>query len=300
MQSDREATKGAIAAIAAFAVWGIVPIYWKAVGALPPQEMIAHRVLWAVPFAAVLVSWSRGWPEVLAVLRSRKLFCMCLVSAALIGTNWYVFIGAVAGDQVLESSLGYFINPLVNVVLGYVLLGERLRRPQTIAVALAGIGVLILIIDLGQPPWVALFLAFSFGLYGLVRKVMPINALPGLFLEALILMPLAAIWLGVMLQKNNAQIAHVDTGVVLLVPIAGLITAGPLWWFSYSARRLRLATLGLIQFLAPTGQFLLAVFLYGESFTPTHALTFGLIWLGLVLYIYDLGRVSRRAARPLR
>ena len=300
MQSDREATRGAVAAIAAFAVWGIVPIYWKAVGALPPQEMIAHRVLWAVPFAAVLVSWSRGWPEVVAVLRSRKLFCMCLASAALIGTNWYVFIGAVAGDQVLETSLGYFINPLVNVVLGFALLGERLRRLQGIAVGLAGFGVLILIIDLGQPPWVALFLAFSFGLYGLVRKVMPINALPGLFLEALILMPLAGLLLATMLMKNNAQIAHVDMGVVLLVPISGLITAGPLWWFSYGARRLRLATLGLIQFLAPTGQFLLAVFLYGESFTPTHALTFGLIWLGLGLYVYDLRRVSRSAARALR
>ncbi len=300
MQSDREATKGAVAAVAAFAVWGIVPIYWKAVGALPPQEMIAHRVLWAVPFAAVLVSWSRGWPEVLAVLRSRKLFCMCLLSAGLIGTNWYVFIGAVAGDQVLETSLGYFINPLVSVVLGFAILGERLRRLQWIAVGLAAVGVLILIIDLGQPPWVSFFLAISFSLYGLVRKVMPINALPGLFLEALSLMPLAGALLATMLIKNNAQIAHVDMATILLVPISGLITAGPLWWFSYSARRLRLATLGLITFLAPTGQFLLAVFVYGESFTPTHALTFALIWLGLALYMFDLRRASLKQARLLR
>ena len=206
----------------------------------------------------------------------------------MISINWLVYIYAVQSDQIFQASLGYYINPLVNVLLGFVLLGERMRKLQWCAVALAAAGVGVLIVEAGEIPLVALTLAFSFGLYGLVRKLAPIDAMPGLFVEVVLLTPLAGVWLG--LQLAGGTTSQVPLGTWLLVPLAGLITALPLGWFSYGARRLTLATVGILQFLAPTGQFLLATLVYGEPFTHAHVMTFALIWAGVGVYLVDLLR----------
>ena len=296
--------KGLLATAAAFALWGIVPIYWKAVEAIPAEEMIAYRVLWAIPFLALFVWWRGGARQMRSVLRRPKVLGMLAVSAALVGFNWFVFIAAVNDGRIMQASLGYYINPLVNVLLGFLLLGERIRRLQIVAIGLAAIGVAVLIVEAGELPVVALALAISFGLYGLVRKLVPVDAIPGLFLEVLLLTPLAGVWLT--LQIAGPGLADADTQTWLLVPVAGLITALPLGWFAYGARRLPLTTVGILQFLAPTGQFLLATFVYREPFTTAHAITFGLIWAGVALYLIDLGRSAKRKrgggpeARPLQ
>ncbi len=292
MADHDERTRGLWATTAAFLIWGFVPIYWKAVSAIPAREMIAYRVLWALPFLALLLLWRGGWRRVRATLKRPRVLAVLAGSAALIAVNWFLFIEAVNDGQIMQTSLGYYINPLVNVLLGFALLGERLRRLQLIAVLLAGAGVAVLVFQAGEVPLIALALAITFGLYGLVRKLVPIDALPGLFFEVIILLPFALLWLGVRVASEG--IADVGWGVWLLLPLAGLITALPLSWFAYGARRLTLTTVGLLQFLAPTGQFLLAILVYDEAFTTAHLITFALIWAGLALYVIDL----RRRPRP--
>lgn len=288
MVSENDRRNGLIATAAAFAFWGAVPIYWKAVGTVSAHEMIALRVLWAIPFAAVLLTLIRSWGAVRQAFRSRRILAILLFSASLIGCNWFVFIEAITDGQVLQTSLGYFINPLLNIVLGFVFLGERLRPVQWIAVGLAAAGVLNQIVAVGELPWVALVLAATFGLYGLVRKTAPVEALPGLFVEATLLGPLCVAYMVWIVAAGQSTFVAANTTTQWLVPIAGLITAMPLVWFSYGARRIPLATVGLLQFLAPTGQFLLAVLLFKEPFTTAHVVTFVLIWCGLALYLLDL------------
>ncbi|MDJ0521730.1 MAG: EamA family transporter RarD [Planctomycetota bacterium] len=288
MSERSETSKGLWATTAAFAIWGLVPIYWKAVSAIPPREMITYRVLWALPFLALILKVWGGWRHVGVALKRPRIIGLLALSAALVGFNWFVFIEAVNDGQIMQASLGYYINPLVNVLLGFVLLGERMRKLQWCAVALAAAGVGVLIVEAGEIPLVALALAFSFGLYGLVRKLAPIDAMPGLFVEVVLLTPLAGVWLG--LQLAGGTTSQVGLGTWLLVPLAGLITALPLGWFSYGARRLTLATVGILQFLAPTGQFLLATLVYGEPFTHAHVITFALIWAGVGVYLVDLLR----------
>ena len=297
MTARSETTRGLYATTAAFLTWAVVPVYWKAVGAIPPDEMIAWRVLWALPCLAILLQLGGGWRQVRAVLGRPRLLAWLALSASLVVFNWFVFIAAVADDRVMETSLGYYINPLVNVLLGFAFLGERLRVAQWIAIGLAACGVAWLVVAVGELPLAALALAFSFAAYGLVRKLVPVDALPGLFLEVLMLLPLAAIWFGV--RATGAGVAHAPAGTLWLLPLAGLITALPLGWFAYGARRLPLATVGILQFLAPTGQFLLATFAYDEPFTSAHAVTFGLIWTGVALYLVDLGRSRRRREPPV-
>lgn len=296
MRAADETTKGAWATTAAFLTWGLVPLYWKAVEAITAHEMIAWRVLWALPFLAVFLTVGRGWGQVRSVLRVRRVMAVVVFSASLIAVNWFVFIEAVSGGRVLETSLGYYINPLVNVLLGAAFLGEKLGRAQWIAVALAAAGVTVLVVATGTLPVTALVLALTFAAYGLVRKLAKVEAMPGLFLEVCVVAPFALAWL-LVLQARGATTAGVAAGTWALVPLAGLITALPLWWFAYGARRLRLATVGLLQFLAPTGQFLLSIAVFGEAFSRAHAVAFALIWSGLVLYVFDLRRRQRRAAR---
>jgi len=283
-----DSTRGLLATAAAFGIWGFVPIYWKAVGAISPAEMIGWRVILALPFLAVLLWLTKGARQLRAVLGRPRLLGVLALSAALVGFNWFVFIDAVAEGRVMQASLGYYINPLVNVLLGFALLGERLRRLQWAAVALAAAGVATLVFAAGEMPYVALTLAITFGLYGLVRKLVPVDAVPGLFVEVLVMLLPAAIWLGV--QASGPGLAQKDARLWLLLPLSGLITALPLSLFAFGARRLPLATVGILQFLAPTGQFLLATLAYGEAFTTGRVLTFVLIWAGAALYLVDLGR----------
>ncbi len=292
-----ETTRGAWATAAAFTTWGLVPVYWKAVGAISPREMIAWRGLWAVPFLAGCLTLARGWPAVRALLRNRRALGVLAFSAALIGLNWFVFIVAVANGQILESSLGYTITPLVNVLLGAAFLGERLTRVQGVAVGCAAAGVVVLVVATGTLPLTALVLAFSFSIYGLVRKIAAIDAMPGLFVETVLLAPLFVAWLIVLAARGETATGASAT-TCALVPLSGLITAVPLWLFAYGARRIRLVTVGLLQFISPLGQFVLSVFAFGETFTTAHAAAFTSIGVGVVLYLVDLGRRQRPPAAP--
>lgn len=284
---------GAGYALGAFGLWGLFPLYFKAVAAIPPPEVLAHRILWSVVFVAVLLVLLRQWPAVKAALGHRRTTLRLLLSAVLIAVNWLTFIWAVAHERVLEASLGYFITPLVSVLLGRLVLGEALTRLQWLAVALAAAGVGYMLAGLGKLPWVSLVLAATFGSYGLSRKTTAVAAAPGLFVETLLLAPLAVgflLWLG-----DAGTFGRVSLRWDVLLVAAGLVTALPLILFAQAARRLRLASVGLFQYITPTCQMLLAVFAFGEAFTVDHAVTFGCIWLALALYSFSAWRGPYRA-----
>lgn len=278
------ALPGVAYALASFGLWGLFPLYFKAVAPVPAAEVLAHRVVWSVFFVGLLLLVVRQWGTVGAILRDRDRRSRLIASSLLISANWLIFIWAVAHDRVLEASLGYFITPLVSVLLGRVVLGERLFGLQWLAVLLAAVGVAWMLIGVGVIPWVALGLAASFGSYGLIRKLADVPAIPGLFVETLIVGPPALaylLWLGFDgLGEFGARGPAFD-GVLIA---AGLVTATPLILFAQATRRLRLASVGLFQYIVPTMQMLLAVFAFGEVFTPQHAITFGCIWIGLALY----------------
>jgi chloramphenicol-sensitive protein RarD len=299
-QSRRSARAGVLYAVAAYGAWGVFPVYFKAVRHVPALEVLAHRVLWSVAFLLVLLALGRNWAALAAALRRRRTMARLGVTTGLIAGNWLLFIWAVAHDHLLEASLGYFINPLLNVVLGMVFLRERLNRRQAASVLLAAAGVTYLTLALRAVPAIALLLALSFGLYGLLRKTAAVDPLIGLTVETALLAPAAAVWLVVQMVAGRAVFGSAGPGMNLLLLSAGVLTATPLLWFAAAARRLRFATLGFLQYLSPTGQFLLAVGLYGEPFTRPHALAFGLIWTGLAVYSADaLHRARPRGLEPL-
>ncbi|RLA35972.1 MAG: EamA family transporter RarD [Gammaproteobacteria bacterium] len=279
-----EARVGALYALGAFLIWSGVPLYFKLLATIPATEVLGHRVLWSLLFVVALLAGRRHWSGVRAALIDRRLLGRLAFSSLLVSVNWLVFIWAIANDHLLDASLGYFINPLVNVVLGVLLLGERLRRMQWIAVLLALAGVANLVWQHGSLPWIALILAFTFAGYGLVRKQTRVDSLSALFIETLLLMPLAVIYLIYLDYGDAGHFMRVDATTNGLLMVAGVVTALPLLLFGGAARRLRLSTLGLLQYTVPTGHFLLAVFIFGEPFTPAHAVTFGAIWLALLLY----------------
>jgi len=271
-------------ALGSFGLWGLFPLYFKAVSAVPATEVLAHRVVWSVVFVGLLLLLVRQWGTVGAILADRERRTRLIASSLLISTNWLIFIWAVAHDRVLEASLGYFITPLVSVLLGRVVLGERLFRVQWMAVVLAAVGVGWMLVGVGVIPWVALGLAATFGSYGLVRKLADVPAIPGLFVETLIVAPPALAWLLWLGVEGAGEFGARGPGFDVLLIAAGLVTATPLILFAQATRRLRLASVGLFQYIVPTMQMLLAVFAFGEVFTPQHAITFGCIWIGLALY----------------
>ncbi|RII29182.1 MAG: EamA family transporter RarD [Geobacter sp.] len=282
--------------LAAYLVWGFFPLYFKAVQHVPPLEVVSHRIVWSMLFLALLVTGTRRWREIGAAFRTPKTILTLSGTTLLIAANWLIFIFAVEKGEVLQSSLGYFMNPLVNVFLGFALLGERLRRWQTVSLVLAASGVLIMSLRVGQIPWIALLLAVTFGLYGLLRKTAVVDSLVGLSIETFLAAPAALAflcWLG--MAGKGAFLAgslHDD----LILPLAGVVTAVPLLWFTAAARRLRLATMGFLQYITPSIQFILAVWAFGEKFTPTHLIAFSCIWGGLALYSWSALVSSRRIA----
>lgn len=296
MSSDRRWNPGIAPAIGAYLAWGAFPLYWRLLADVSPLEIVAHRVVWSFVFVALLVSWSKRWSALLAALRNRRVLLAMAASTALISSNWLLFIWAVNSGHVTEASLGYYINPLVNVLLARVALGERLRPVQLLAVALAATGVINLAAQAGGFPWVALTLATSFGFYGLVRKLAPVESLEALTVETGLAAPFAlafAAWLHV---DGGASFAASATDTVLLVG-AGVTTALPLLWFASGARKLRYTTMGILQYIAPTGQLACAVLVFGEPFTSVHAITFSLIWAAVFLYAVDGIRAAGAAER---
>lgn len=291
-----EARGGAIYATLAFVTWAALPVYFKAVAEVSPWEVLAHRVFWSMVFVALLLLLWRKRRGLRAALHDRSVLGWLTVSALLVSSNWLIFIWAIANEHVLESSLGYFINPLLNVVLGVLVLRERLRRAQWIAISLGALGVANLVWQHGQLPWIALSLAITFGLYGLIRKRTPVDALTGLFIETTLIAPIALAYLIYLAVNDSGAFGAVHWRLDLLLMSAGILTASPLILFAAAARRLTLSTLGQLQYTVPTGHFLLAVFAFGEPFTRAHAVTFALIWAALLIYALDTYRGERRRA----
>jgi chloramphenicol-sensitive protein RarD len=292
----RRRNTGVIYALIAFSAWGFNPIYFKLVAEVPTIEVLAHRVLWALLLLALIVTGAGQWATVGRALFDRRVLPALLASTLLLAANWFVYIWAVANGHILETSIGYFINPLVNILLGTLFLHERLNRVQKIAVGLAILGTLNLALRSGQSLWISLFLALAFAFYGLVRKVVRVDALGGLFIETLLLSPLSLAYL-LWLAFAGAGSFGRGLGLDLLLVASGPVTALPLLWFSIAARRLSLTAVGFFQYIAPSTQFLLAVFAYGEPFTPAHAVTFSLIWAALALLTGEA--IARRKRRRL-
>jgi chloramphenicol-sensitive protein RarD len=277
-------TSALIAGIAAFTTWGLIPVYWKLLVKVPASEIIAHRFVWTSLFLVGLLSWQHRWPEVKAVVRSRRATLYCLAAGMAVATNWFFFIYAVNIGRVIETSLGYFMTPLVNVLFGAILLRERLTRWQIVSVLLATSGVLYLTFGYGRFPWIAVTLCTTFGLYGLLRKKSGTAAIPGLFIETVLLVPAAIAYLFLLKTKGALVFDRGGWWLSILLISTGVVTAVPLFWFGYAARYLRLTTIGFLQYLAPTGSFFLGVFLYHEPFTRGHLITFSFIWIALVIF----------------
>lgn len=278
---------GFVYGITAFGIWGLVPIYYKALGHVPSLEIVAHRVVWAMLALLVLVLAKRQGRLILNELRDLRNLGFYLITTLLVSTNWLIFIWAIHHNRLLESSLGYYINPLVSVVLGVLFLRERLNGRQILAVGLAAAGVLNLIIMFGSFPWIALTLALTFGFYGLLRKRAGGDAIRGLSIETMLATPIALLFLGMLAFHGEGAFGRINLSTDVLLIFAGFVTAAPLICFLQAARRVRLSTVGLMQYLAPTLNFLLAVLAYGEPFTTAHLITFTCIWVALAIYSFD-------------
>jgi len=288
MSPRQKIDTGVIYAASAFVIWGVIPIYWKeALGGIDAVEIVMHRIVWTLIFAlAALAAWER-LPKLYEALTTRRSIMALSVSAVLIAINWGIFIWAVTVDRIIETSLGYYINPLVNFVLGAAFLGERLTRIQLIAVALATLGVLNQTLSLGYLPWVSLVLAVSFGFYGLIRKTVAVESLEGLTVESIILAPAALGYIAYLTVTKQGAFTHVNWMTDLNLVIAGPLTAIPLLLFAAGARLVRLSTIGFLQYLAPSIALLIAVFIYHEPFTTAHAITFACIWAALILISWE-------------
>ena len=287
---------GFVLGLAAYALWGVLPVYFKALAAVPAVDIVAHRILWSLPFLAALILLSRGWPKVRDALAQPRTLGMLLLTALLIGGNWLLYVYAVTSDHILAASFGYYLNPLANVLLGRFVLHERLNRLQWIAVAIAAAGISVLAAGALGQLWISLTLCVTFALYGLLRKIVPADAITGLGIETAILFPLAIAWLAWRHSTGAAVMGmnHAQTGLLLL---AGVVSTTPLLLFTAAAKRLRYSTLGMLQFLAPTLQFAIAV-LYGERITWAHVAAFPAIWLALALYVTALLRAPRLPQPP--
>ena len=288
---------GVVYAALAYTLWGLFPLFFKRLATVGPLEVVLHRFVWSLVFVLLVLAVLRRWIWLRAVFRTPRVVGTFALSATLLAGNWLVYIWAVNNDHVLDASLGYFILPLVNVALGYVFLHERPRRGQWLAFAIACAGVLWLTVQAGRLPWVALTLALTFGLYGLLRKLAPLGALEGLSLETLLLAPVALGLLAWMTWQGQGALAHHDTTQLGWLVLAGPVTAIPLLLFAAGARRIPLSMMGILQYIAPSILVLLGVWLYGEPFAGPRVLGFALIWTALALYTVEgwwVGQVLKR------
>ncbi len=289
---------GGLSAAGAFIIWGLSPLYWRLLVEVPPFEIILHRIVWSLALLLPLVLISGQTRDLIRVFRRPRMLLLLSLTALLVAANWLIYIWAVNNGFVLQASLGYYINPLVNVMLGMIFLGERLTRRQGWAVGLAGLGVAIQTVDLGTIPWISLALAFSFGIYGLIRKMAAIEALVGLTVETLILLIPAVALLWHLDVIGQGAFGRDALGTDLLLVGGALVTAVPLLLFNIGARRIHLATVGLLQYISPSGMFLLAMLRFHEPVAPLRWVTFGLIWTALGLYSVELLALAKRRRQP--
>ncbi|MBX9563090.1 EamA family transporter RarD [Aeromonas hydrophila] len=286
--------QGVIYALCAYTLWGLAPIYFKTIAAVPAAEILTHRMIWSCALLMVLTLLGRQWHKVQTVLRQPKVLLTLAFTSITVGGNWLLFIWAINNGHMLDASLGYYINPLFNVLLGMLFLSEKLRRLQWWAVGLAAIGVAIQIIAFGSLPWIALVLASSFAIYGLIRKRLALDALTGLLIETLIMLPPAAIYLWGFADSPTSHLTQNDWHLNLLLIAAGAVTTAPLLCFTAAATRLKLSTLGFFQYIGPSLMFILAVTLYGEALALDKMITFAFIWSALVLFSLDGLRSGKR------
>nr|WP_321444318.1 EamA family transporter RarD [uncultured Cohaesibacter sp.] len=295
--SQREARLGLLAAIGAYGSWGILTLFYSHLSHVPPLEVVSHRVAWSVLVLSLFFVWRRRWGEVWHIFRTPRILFILLATSILISVNWLTYIWAVSNGRATEASLGYFIVPLVNVAMGYLMLSERLSRWQGVAIMLAVLAIGLQFALLGTIPVVSLTLAASFGLYGYLRKIVPVGANIGLLIELILISPFAV---GFLIYVNSMGEGHLfgyGTKTTLLLLLTGFVTYLPLMWFSAAAQRLRMSTIGVLQYMNPTIQFLVAVFLLGEVVSTSKLITFVLIWLSVLIYCYDVLTASRRQKR---
>ena len=300
MPLSREQKLGGLFAASAYSLWGLAPLYFKQIDFIPASEILIHRIVWSFVLLLLILLALKQGAKVVAVLRQPKMLGWLLLSAVLLGGNWGLFIWAVNNQHMLDASLGYYINPLLNVLLGMLFLGERLRKLQWGAVALASSGVLIQLISFGSLPWIALTLAGSFAIYGLMRKKLAVDAISGLFYESLLLLPLALWYWGFYADSSAVSLWHNSWQLNSYLIAAGLVTTVPLLCFIAGARRLQLSTMGFFQYIGPSCMFVFGVWLYHEPFAAERFVTFGLIWLALLLYSFDAWRHNRQRRQAQR
>ena len=294
---DNHPRAGFAAGLAAYGLWGVLPIYFEAIRAVPAVDIVAHRILWSLPFLALLLTIGGWWPKARAAAARPATVGMLLVTAILIGTNWLLYVSAVTSNHILAASFAYYLNPLANVLLGRFVLREKLSRLQWTAVAIAAVGIVVLAGGALDQLWMSLAMCVTFALYGLLRKIVPADALTGLAIETALLFPFAIAWLGWMALAGQPVFGTStrDTGLLVL---AGVVSTTPLLLFTAAARRLAYSTLGMLQFLTPTLQFLIAVLLYREPVTRAHMIAFPAIWAAVLLYVVAILRAPRLPQPP--
>jgi len=282
--------------LAAYLIWGFLPIYWKALKAVPPLQILSHRIFWSFVFVLLIVAVKHKNRAFRQAFSSRKNRLVCSITAVIIGLNWFIYIWAMVNDHIIDASLGYFINPLVSILLGVVILKEKLTRKQSLAVVLAFIGVGYLTIQYGKIPWIALSLAFSFGIYAILRKTAQVESIIGFTAEAALLAPVVLSLMLIFQFNGTGVVGKVSPALHLLLLGSGIFTAGPLVLFTSGVRKIPLSTAGFIQYIAPSIQLLLGVFVYQETFTSGHLVSFIFIWTALIIYSYSLVESSRSLA----
>lgn len=276
--------QGVIYGILAYLLWGLLPLYWKLFLQVPAGEILSHRIIWSFVFVGIILFVGRRWKMMWELAKDRKRLLLMLLSSMVISANWLLFIWAVNDGRVLETSLGYYINPLINILFGVVFLKERMKVGQWIAIGLAAIGVSFLTFEYGQMPWVAITLALTFATYGLLKKTVKIDSMQSLAWETLMVLPIALGYL-IFMQTNGAQtVLGMHPGMIFLLTLSGVATMLPLYWFAMATQRLTLAAVGFLQYIAPSTSLLLAVFIFHEPFTTTHLYSFAFIWGALVVF----------------
>jgi chloramphenicol-sensitive protein RarD len=292
---------GTLVALGAYLLWGIMPIYWKTLGSVPAGEILAHRIIWSLVFVGALLATRRQWAWMRDVVRRPLQHSRFLATATLLGINYGTYLWANNNGHIVEASLGYFINPLVNVLLGMIFLRERPRTGQWVAIALAALGVAYLTLTVGRLPWIALTLAFSFGIYGLLRKTAKLGSIEGLTVEMVLMSVPSLVLLTVLAGQGTGHFAAAGLPTTLLLIGAGAVTAIPMLMFTYGARQVTMTTLGILQYIAPTMQFLIGVLLYREPFDQTRLVGFLLIWAALAVYwVESYVRYQRARVAPAR
>lgn len=299
MNKANTVRSGVIFALFAYSMWGVAPIYFKTLQMIPAPEVLMHRVVWSVLVLLVLLTAVKQWSKIKVALRSPKVMLTLLAAGLLLALNWLLFIWAVNNNHLLESSLGYYVNPLINVFFGRLFLGETLRPIQKLAVLIAAVGVGLLVFSYGQLPWIALTLAISFSIYGLLRKQVSVDSMPGLFIETLMMLPVALIYWFFFAEVSSNFSAN-SSQLNMLLMAAGVVTTAPLLCFTAAARRIRYSTLGFFQYIGPSIMFALAILLYDEPLSEARLVTFGFVWLALAVFSYDSFKHYRKERKANR